>query len=44
MYDTLSKRCSLAAAAIVVVTLDTPNTFSIIREEEQRKVDLRWKR
>ena len=42
MYDTLSKRLLfLAAAAIVVVTLGyTQHLSSIIREEEQRKVDL----
>ena len=42
MYDTLSKRLLfLAAAAIVVVTLGyTQDLSSIIREEEQRKVDL----
>ena len=42
MHDTLSKRLLfLAAAAIVVVTLGyTQHLSSIIREEEQRKVDL----
>ena len=42
MHDTLSKRLLfLAAAAIVVVTLGyTQHLASIIREEEQRKVDL----
>ena len=42
MYDTLSKRLLfLAAAAIVVVTLGyTQHLASIIRAEEQRKVDL----
>jgi len=42
MYDPLSKRfLFLAAAAIVVVTLGyTQHLSSIIREEEQRKVDL----
>ena len=42
MQDTLSKRLLfLAAAAIVVVTLGyTQHLASIIREEEQRKVDL----
>ena len=42
MQETLSKRLLfLAAAAIVVVTLGyTQHLASIIREEEQRKVDL----
>ena len=42
MQDTVSKRLLfLAAAAIVVVTLGyTQQLASIIREEEQRKVDL----
>ena len=40
MHDTLSKRLLfLAAAAIVVVTLGyTQHLASIIRDEEQRKV------